>query len=85
VRWRLQERELGHLQSLQIRLLRLAAERVTAGGKLVYSTCSIEPEENQQVVRAILQEMPALTLEQDEEQRPGAPADGGYWARLTKN
>jgi 16S rRNA (cytosine967-C5)-methyltransferase len=84
VRWRLQERELGHLQSLQIRLLRLAVERVAPGGKVVYSTCSIEPEENQQVVRAILQEMPALTMEQEEEQRPGLPADGGYWARLRK-
>jgi 16S rRNA (cytosine967-C5)-methyltransferase len=84
VRWRLQERELGFLQSLQVCLLRLAAERVKHGGKLVYSTCSIEPEENQQVVRAILQEMPALTLEQEAEQSPGSPADGGYWARLLK-
>jgi 16S rRNA (cytosine967-C5)-methyltransferase len=84
VRWRLQERELGHLQSLQIRLLRLAADRVASGGKLVYSTCSIEPEENQEVVRAILQQTPALTLDEEQQQRPGAPADGGYWARLLK-
>ena len=84
VRWRLQERELGHLHDLQCRLLRLAAERLKPGGKLVYSTCSVEPEENQEVVRQVLQVMPQLTLEAEEDQRPGLPADGGYWARLVR-
>jgi 16S rRNA (cytosine967-C5)-methyltransferase len=50
----------------------------------VYSTCSIEPEENGQVVRAVLRAFRDLELEAEEEQVPGRPADGGYWARLRR-
>lgn len=85
VRWRLQEKELSYLVNLQKKLLRQAADLVRPGGKVVYSTCSVEPEENHQVVQAILEALPELTLEEDEEQRPGTPADGGYWARLRKH
>jgi 16S rRNA (cytosine967-C5)-methyltransferase len=82
VRWRLRPTDLGELVQLQTKLLQWAAVRLKPGGKLVYSTCSIEPEENQQVVRNVLQAQPGLTLVHDEEwQKPGQPADGGYWAR----
>jgi 16S rRNA (cytosine967-C5)-methyltransferase len=84
VRWRLQEKELGYLVNLQKRLLLQAAERLRRGGMLVYSTCSIEPEENQEVVRIVVEAMPELILEDQEEQCPGAPADGGYWAKLRR-
>lgn len=84
VRWRLQPAELPHLVRLQTKLLRQAGERIRPGGTIVYSTCSIEPEENQQVVQAILQEMPALILEAEQSHIPGQPADGGYWARLRR-
>jgi 16S rRNA (cytosine967-C5)-methyltransferase len=84
VRWRLRPDDLRHLVPLQTRLLLLAAERVRPGGAIVYSTCSIEPEENRPVVDAVLQAMPELTLEADEAQVPGKPADGGYWARLRR-
>jgi len=59
-----------------------AAERVRPGGVIVYSTCSVEPEENRQVVDNVLRALPGLQLEADEEQVPGQPSDGGYWARL---
>jgi len=65
-------------------LLRAACQRVRPGGTVVYSTCSIEPEENQQVVQIVLMEMPNVMLEAEAEQTPGQPADGGYWARLTR-
>jgi 16S rRNA (cytosine967-C5)-methyltransferase len=82
VRWRLRPEDLSHLVQLQTKLLLLAAERVRPGGVIVYSTCSVEPEENQQVVRAVLRAFTNLTLEAEQEQVPGRPADGGYWARL---
>ena len=85
VRWRLRpEEDFPHLVGLQTRLLRLACERVKPGGTVVYSTCSIEPEENGAVVRAVLGALPGLALEAEEERTPGRPADGGYWARLRR-
>jgi 16S rRNA (cytosine967-C5)-methyltransferase len=84
VRWRLRTDDLRHLVPLQTKLLLLAAERVRPGGAIVYSTCSIEPEENRAVVDSVLQALPELTLEINELQVPGKPADGGYWARLRR-
>jgi 16S rRNA (cytosine967-C5)-methyltransferase len=81
-RWRLRTQDFQHLVSLQTKLLLQACERVKPAGVVVYSTCSIEPEENQEVVRVVLRALPHLVLEAEEEQTPGEPADGGYWARL---
>jgi 16S rRNA (cytosine967-C5)-methyltransferase len=83
-RWRLTPGDLRHLVNLQGRLLRLACERTRSGGSVVYSTCSIEPEENGEVVRRVLKALPDLMLEAEETAVPGKPADGGYWARLRK-
>jgi 16S rRNA (cytosine967-C5)-methyltransferase len=84
VRQRLRPGDLGELVALQARLLRMAIWAVRPGGAVVYSTCSIEPEENGGVVRAVLAEVPGLVLEAEEESVPGKPADGGYWARLRR-
>jgi 16S rRNA (cytosine967-C5)-methyltransferase len=84
LRWRLSPAELPHLIRLQTRLLHLAADRLRSGGVLVYSTCSVEPEENGGLVRAVLAGRRDLTLESEEEQLPGRPSDGGYWARLRR-
>jgi 16S rRNA (cytosine967-C5)-methyltransferase len=72
------------LVRLQTRLLILALERVKPGGAVVYSTCSIEPEENAGVVQAVCRGMRGVKLEADHTATPGAPSDGGYWARLRK-
>jgi 16S rRNA (cytosine967-C5)-methyltransferase len=82
VRWRLKESDFAHLVRLQGRLLSQACARLRPGGVLVYSTCSSEPEENRQVVEAVLRGRPGLVLEAEQEQVPGRPSDGGYWARL---
>jgi 16S rRNA (cytosine967-C5)-methyltransferase len=84
VRWRLRPEEFRYLARLQTKLLLQAAERIRPGGAIVYSTCSMEPEENRPVVQAVLQAMPDLVVEAEEEQVPGQPADGGYWARLRR-
>ncbi|HKI31947.1 MAG TPA: transcription antitermination factor NusB [Gemmataceae bacterium] len=82
VRWRLKPGDFAHLVRLQTKLLLWAGERVRPGGVVVYSTCSTEPEENGAVVRAALRGLRELELEVEEEQVPGKPSDGGYWARL---
>jgi 16S rRNA (cytosine967-C5)-methyltransferase len=84
VRWRLKPTEFEHLIRLQTKLLFQATDRVKPKGVIVYSTCSIEPDENENVVNAVRCGIKNLTLEAEHHSIPGQPADGGYWARLRK-
>jgi 16S rRNA (cytosine967-C5)-methyltransferase len=54
IRWRLAPEQLGELHRLQVQILSKALEVLAAGGRLVYSTCSLEPEENEEVVAEAL-------------------------------
>ena len=54
IKWRLQPADLADLHRKQVAILRAALERVAPGGRLVYSTCSLEPEENAEVVSKAL-------------------------------
>jgi 16S rRNA (cytosine967-C5)-methyltransferase len=55
IRWRISAEDLQDLSSRQRQLLFNAARVVKPGGRLVYSTCSLEPEENEEVVAAFLE------------------------------
>jgi 16S rRNA (cytosine967-C5)-methyltransferase len=50
IKWRLQLEDLADLQTRQLNILLAAMQRVSLGGRLVYSTCSLEVEENSAVV-----------------------------------
>ena len=54
IKWKLSLDDLADLQNRQIGILRSAMERLATAGQLVYSTCSLEPEENQVVIKAAL-------------------------------
>jgi 16S rRNA (cytosine967-C5)-methyltransferase len=54
IRWRLRPEQLADFHRLQTELLMTAIGRLAPGGTLVYSTCSIEPEENEAVVAEAL-------------------------------
>jgi 16S rRNA (cytosine967-C5)-methyltransferase len=56
IRWRLRPEQLPELHRLQVNILSKALASVAAGGTLVYSTCSLEPEENDEVIEQILRE-----------------------------
>jgi 16S rRNA (cytosine967-C5)-methyltransferase len=62
-RWRLRRSDLAVLAAAQAELLRAAADHVMPGGLLVYSTCSLEPEENDEQVDAFLSMNSEWTLE----------------------
>jgi 16S rRNA (cytosine967-C5)-methyltransferase len=53
IKWRLTPSDLAELQTKQIALLRNALAHLRPGGRLVYSTCSLEEEENGQVIQAV--------------------------------
>jgi 16S rRNA (cytosine967-C5)-methyltransferase len=54
IKWKLKPEDILDLQSKQIAILKAAMQHVSPGGRLVYSTCSLEPEENEQVIAASL-------------------------------
>jgi 16S rRNA (cytosine967-C5)-methyltransferase len=60
IRWRRTESDLPALAAEQIALLHRAADVVRPGGRLVYATCSSEPEENERLVDRFLREQPAF-------------------------
>ncbi|MBN8246370.1 MAG: 16S rRNA (cytosine(967)-C(5))-methyltransferase RsmB [Verrucomicrobia bacterium] len=84
-RWRLSAAELPLLAERQLALLRAAGARLRAGGRMVYSTCSLEPEENRAVVDRFLSGTPEFVLETDRQLHPVSDGvDGAYAARLRK-
>jgi 16S rRNA (cytosine967-C5)-methyltransferase len=89
-RWRFSPQSQGALAELQMRLLVAAATCVKPGGRLVYSTCSIEPEENQRRVKAFLAVHADFALDREIEALPAGnggsgPVDGGYAARMVRS
>ena len=58
VRWRLDVASFARWPPIQRALLDTAAGHVRPGGRLVYATCTVRPEENEEVVRAFLEERP---------------------------
>jgi 16S rRNA (cytosine967-C5)-methyltransferase len=54
IKWRLKPSDLNDLADRQVAILQAALERVASGGRLVYASCSLEPEENEVVVEKVL-------------------------------
>jgi 16S rRNA (cytosine967-C5)-methyltransferase len=90
-RWRFGPKTKHELGLLQARLLRQGALHVAPGGRLVWSTCALDPDENRRAVEAFLAEHAGFELDGDLETLPdpatdqtsgAGPVDGGYFARL---
>jgi 16S rRNA (cytosine967-C5)-methyltransferase len=62
IKGRLKPEDLKQLQDLQVSILRAAVSALAPGGRLVYSTCSLEAEEGEDVVEQVLRGHEALTI-----------------------
>ena len=80
-RWNWSEKKMHELVQLQAKILDAAAAVLEPGGLLVYSTCSMEPEENHAQVEAFLSGHPEFSLKSEKESVPfESGCDGAYAA-----
>ena len=85
VRWRLQPNSLAHMREQQLEILRRVSGLLKPGGALVYSTCSLEPEENEEAVQQLLLEFPNWRLAEQKFLRPFIDKiDGAFAARIVR-
>jgi 16S rRNA (cytosine967-C5)-methyltransferase len=85
LRWRIEESEIRRLATLQEKLLASAAPFTKPQGVLVYSTCSLEEEENQRVVERFGRSHPEFALEATRSIFPPRDGvDGAFVARFRK-
>ncbi|WPJ97957.1 RsmB/NOP family class I SAM-dependent RNA methyltransferase [Coraliomargarita algicola] len=88
VKWRLRPKDIAQCAKLQLQLLHSAARFVRAGGRIVYSTCSIEAAENQHVVDAFLKSKSGQAFELEDSARSlpwETGHDGAGAFRLRRN
>jgi 16S rRNA (cytosine967-C5)-methyltransferase len=85
LRWRIQPAEIIRLRATQLALLDKAAALLKPEGVLVYSTCSLEPEENQEVVAQFISGHRQFQVLAEQELIPFVDnVDGAYVARITR-
>ena len=85
-RWRMNQDNIQQLVAVQSQLLNSLAPLLKNGGKLVYSTCTIHPEENSHQIKNFLQSKSEFLLEYEKQIWPGEGdnGDGFYIAVLNK-
>jgi 16S rRNA (cytosine967-C5)-methyltransferase len=85
LRWRVSSDEVTRLRNNQLQLLRQAVPLVKPGGTLVYSTCSLEPEENSDLIKVVLAENPWLKLQTQRELTPFVDqVDGAFISNIQR-
>lgn len=83
IKWRLSRAKIKELNELQRRILAGALEHLAPGGRLVYSTCSLENEENQDVVAAVVREAgPRFRVLETAQRTPGTDPGDGFFAAV---
>jgi 16S rRNA (cytosine967-C5)-methyltransferase len=81
IKWRLRPEDLDDLHGRQVALLANALEALAPGGRLVYSTCSLEPEENEEVLTAVAPGLLRGTMQRI----PGRDEGDGFFAAVIES
>lgn len=82
IKWRVEPQDFTRFGEKQSRILGQALQLLAPEGKLVYATCSLEPEENEDVVRRAVGEHPELRLERTLWRLPGIDEGDGFFAAV---
>ena len=83
-RWRLQKKDIDDLNVIQRQILEAALRCLKPGGRIVYSTCSIDPEENLELVTKFAKDHQEVTLGESRQLLPFKDdCDGAFAAILT--
>ncbi len=77
IKWRLLPADLPAFAERQVRLIQAAIPLLAPAGKLLYATCSLEREENEDVLGTILARVPAVQVIKEEWRKPGPGPDSG--------
>jgi 16S rRNA (cytosine967-C5)-methyltransferase len=80
VKWWRKESDLTGLSALQLQILSACAKYVRSQGELIYSVCSFEPEETEQVREAFLKEQPQFKMLQEMTLLPHRDQTDGFYA-----
>ena len=84
LRWRVRLEEIQRLSRSQLDLLESVAGKLRKGGRIIYSTCSLEPEENEKVIKEFLARYPKLKLVEERLLLPFVDrVDGTYVTQIT--
>jgi 16S rRNA (cytosine967-C5)-methyltransferase len=83
IRWQLQPADIRELHGRQVQILRNALELLASGGRLVYSTCSLEKKENEDVVARVLSKADdRFRLDSEMRRMPGTHLGDGFYAAV---
>jgi 16S rRNA (cytosine967-C5)-methyltransferase len=86
IKWRLRPSDLVRFQEKQVAMLSTAIPLLAPGGKLVYATCSLEREENEDVIAEVLRSHSGLHCTRELWRLPGRePGDGFFAAVLQRS
>ena len=82
IKWRVREQDFGRFREKQLQIIAQGLKLLAPGGRLLYATCSLEEEENEEVIRGTLGREPELRVEREMWRLPGREEGDGFYAAV---